>query len=296
MLLTWFRRGGGVSGVGAALVLVSLGVASTAHAQERAEPDEPARGPECERRFTVLSPVPDACLEDMDTDRPHKTDSPHTVAAGHAQVELGLVEYEIERWSGPSDNALTIGNNIYKLGLADNLGPIKHWDVQVLHALGSYGVRSRRFQASPDLMLRSKVGIVDGPLHVTLVPAVILPAMQGGQTEAGGFVFLGGELPFDLDAELNLGTMSERDPDTRRRHAAFFATAAVTRRLGGPVSAFAELYNDTTSRDLRSWNTTADGGILLRLGRDWQLDGGAYVGVQGAVPRVTPFLGLSSRL
>jgi hypothetical protein len=244
----------------------------------------------------VLSPVPDRCLEEIDTDRPHKTDSPHTVPAGHAQLELGIVEYEVERLSGPSDNALTIGNNIYKLGLADRLGPIHHWDVQVLHALGSYGVRSRRFQASPDLMLRSKINLIEGPLNVTVVPAVILPAMQGGQTEAGGFVFFGGELPLDLDFELNLGALSERDPDTKKRHAALYATTAVTRKVAGPLSVFAELYGDTTSQNATAWNSTFDTGVLVRLGRDWQLDGGAYMGVQGAVPRATPFLGLSSRL
>lgn len=276
---------------GAGVVLAAQG----ARADDRAEPDV-SDEKVCAKRYTVFAPLPDRCLEPIDTDRPHKTDTPGTVPAGHAQVELGIAEYEIERIRGASDNTVTIGNNIYKLGLAEHLGPIHHWDVQVLHALGSYGVRARRFQASPDLMVRTKLNLIDGPLHVTAVPAVILPAMKGGQTEGGGFVFFGAELPLDLDWELNLGAMSERDPDTARRHAAMVATTAFTRKIAGPLSGFGELYSDTTTTDARRWNMTADTGFLVRLGRDWQLDGGAYVGVQGAVPGVTPFLGLSSRL
>jgi hypothetical protein len=59
---------------------------------------------------------------------------------------------------------------------------------------------------------------------------------------------------------------------------------------------FTELYGDTNSRDVGAWNATFDSGLLVKIGRDWQVDGGAYMGLVGAVPRATPFLGLSSRL
>ena len=96
---------------------------SIARAQDKA--DDFADEKRCERRFTVLSPMPASCLEPIETDRPDKTDTVATVPAGHAQVEVGIAEYEIERVAGASDNNLTIGNNIYKLGIADKLGPIK---------------------------------------------------------------------------------------------------------------------------------------------------------------------------
>lgn len=276
---------------------LALALTLTPTWSEAAEPDEGVGDADdpavCKGDFNVFHKVPEPCLGAIDTDRPHKTDTPHLVPAGHVQVELGVVEYEIDKISA-SDPALVLFNNIYKIGLTDRV------DLQLLHAPGSYSVRAKRFEASTQMMLRSKINVVggkggQGPVSVSLVPAVITPIRAGHRFEAGGFVFFGAELPFDLDLEVNLGAFSETDADTGKRHAAPVVTAALTRHLFGPVSGFAELYHDTTTRDLRAWNATFDTGLLVLVGRDVQLDFGAYVGLYGEVPAVTPFLGLSAR-
>lgn len=173
--------------------------------------DDPAV---CKQDFTIFKKVPEPCLGAIDTDRPHKTDTPHLVPAGHVQVELGVVEYEIDKISA-SDPALVLFNNIYKIGLTDRV------DLQLLHAPGSYSVRAKRFEPSTQMMLRSKINVVggkggQGPVSVSLVPAVITPIRTGHRFEVGGFVFVGAELPFDLDFELNVGAFSETDVEATR--------------------------------------------------------------------------------
>lgn len=285
----------------APLVALAIGAACPkALAQDEAPAPDAASGPAgCERSFHVARPAPPECLGSIDTDRPHKTDSPHAVAAGHAQIELGLFEYGLEHRSGRGDE-FTPGNNIYKLGLADRLGPIKHWDLQVLHAPGSYAMHEHRFRRSRELMVRSKVNLVEGPIALTLVPAFIAPLARDARPEGGGFVFVGGDLPFDVDYEVNAGALSESEPGPDgpggRRRAVAIAAFALTRRLVGPLSGFVELYGEATSLARPRPTSTVDGGLLLLVDKNWQFDAGAYIGLSGDAPAVTPFVGLSSRI
>jgi hypothetical protein len=285
--------------VAAAVTSAWMTVATCASAQgpapevmrDTVAPDVRERS-ECSSSFSVFHPVPASCLKAIETDRPHKTDTPGVLEPGHAQIELGVVEYEIEKIVGQSDNSLVMMNNIYKLGIVNRV------DVEALYAPGSYAIRAKRFLLNSQMMFRAKVNILGegSPLHVTLVPAVMAPITRRGTPEAGGYVFVGGELPAHIEFELNVGGLSETDPDTSRRHLAPVITMAFTRHIAGSLSGFVEWYNDTTSTDLRKWNATFDTGLLYLLSKDIQVDGGAYIGLYGQVPAITPFLGLSARL
>ncbi len=183
-------------------------------------------------------------------------------------------------------------NNIYKIGIARGV------DVQALYATGSYAMRRKKFQFDRQLMLRTKFMIAggeEGGYALTLVPAVLVPVRAGGRAEGGGFVFFGSELPGRLDFELNVGGLSETDPDTGRRHAVPVVTSAVTRQVAGPLSVFGEIYTESLSNDWKRVSSTIDSGFLVRLGNDAQIDLGAYTGVTGDVPAITPFLGFSAR-
>jgi hypothetical protein len=246
----------------------------------------------CEGSFSVLRPKPQRCLEVIETDRPHKTDTPKLLAPGHAQIEMGVLEYEIARLGVSSDNSLVLMNNIYKLGVVSGV------ELDALHAAGAYAVRGKRARLDTRVMIRSKVNVLGGegsPIWLTLVPAVIVPLAKTA-AEAGGFVFIGGELPWEVEIELNLGGVTETDSDTTTRHYVPVVTGAITRRLVEPVTGFVELYNHTTTADLGKWSTTADSGLLFLLHENVQLDAGAYVGLWGNVPAITPFCGLSVRL
>ena len=280
------------SRVGRSVLGACVFLARTATAGDSSEerPDVPPEG--CREDYSVFRPLPRECLGAIDTDRPHKTDTPHTVPPGHAQVEAGVVEYEKANLRGSSDDAMVLMNDEYRLGLTRTI------DAEVEYATGSLSMRSKRFAFGKQLFLRTKIGVVgddDSPMMLSLVPTVALPVARSGTFEGGGFLFFGAEVALEIELELDVGAMSASVPDGTRRHAAPVVTTALTRHVAGPLAAFAELYNQTTTAELAKISSTLDGGVLVALGSDAQLDLGCYAGLWGNLPALTPFLGFSVR-
>ena len=76
-------------------------------------------------QYTLLNPTPTATLRGMDTDRPNVTNTPHTIDAGHLQIETGLIDYTNDRKhsSGTtyrSDDFAFAASN-FRLGVLNNL-------------------------------------------------------------------------------------------------------------------------------------------------------------------------------
>src|SRR5262245_18708457 len=84
----------------------------------------------CRGTHSLSSPLPDACLGVIDTDRPHQTDTPHVVPAGHAQFEsaLGAVQLGGKLGAGAGERAahVVFFENAYKFGV------VSHMDVQLI--------------------------------------------------------------------------------------------------------------------------------------------------------------------
>ena len=66
-----------------------------AAAQEQVRPSS------CKQWRSLLDPLPRACLDPIETDRPHLTDTAHTVDPGHFLLETELVAYAGARASRP---------------------------------------------------------------------------------------------------------------------------------------------------------------------------------------------------
>jgi|SRR5580658_2439799 hypothetical protein len=81
----------------------------------------------CHGTHSVWFPLSDECLGVIDTDRPHQTDTPHVVAAGHVQVESALAEVQLRGPLGAPPGARSVHvvllDDEYTLGLVSNVGP-----------------------------------------------------------------------------------------------------------------------------------------------------------------------------
>jgi hypothetical protein len=76
-------------------------------------------------QYTPFNPTPPDRMRDMDMDRPDKTNTPHTIDAGHLQIETGLFDYvyDRDRYQGANSrtDALNLGQFNFRLGILNSL-------------------------------------------------------------------------------------------------------------------------------------------------------------------------------
>ncbi len=75
--------------------------------------------------YTLFFPTPKDQLRGMDTDRPNKTNTPHTIDAGHYQLELGAVDgtffRDRSRGADTQINTIGVGQLNLRVGVLKNM-------------------------------------------------------------------------------------------------------------------------------------------------------------------------------
>lgn len=252
----------------------SPGVAQAEEADPRAACSEPHH---------LFKPVPDACLGDIVTDRPHMTDTPAILAPGHAQAEIAVVEYG---FTPRKPDVVTAWNTQIKLGLHDNL-EIGAFYTPVVTSLAAPSPTFSR-----DYAVRAKWLLFqtqDQAFALTLVPHA--EATGRKLTGAGGSLFTGYDFESGLELELNVGYTAV----IGGRDGGMIATTALTQPVWGDLCAFLELWTESFVHSAAR-SGTLDMGLLYLVTRDVQVDGGVYWKLYGDVPLATFFLGTSLRL
>ncbi len=244
-----------------------------------ARPSEAAAGPDdgpsCNGSHSLWAPVPDACLDVIDTDRPHQTDTPHVLPAGHTQVESAVAELQLGGTLGapPADRTphVVLFDDNYKFGVVSRV------DVQLLFAHAAYVPAQGRFEPPGPLSLRAKFNVVDEKgwvPAVTLVPWMFLPVAPSEALRGGPLVFWGWELPAHLELEVNAGVLFGVAP---KAPVAIVLASALTYTVVGDFRVFVDVY--ATGPDA----ALGTGGALgVRPGR-----AGRRVGTYGSASRGT---------
>jgi hypothetical protein len=236
----------------------------------------------------LASPVPDACLGAIDTDRPHQTDTPHLVPAGHTQIESAVGSLELGRdvnaRSGPRSAHVVLFDNEYTFGL------ISHVNLQILDRHVDYVPASGKFAPPGPIGVRLKLNFLEGGGFVpamTFVPWVFIPVAPppAESLRAGPLLFMAWDLPLHLELEVNAGVLFSEKPKPAE---AVVLASALTYTLVDNVSVFVDVY-------ATGWDIALGTGALWAFARNMQIDLGTYVGLSGAEPAATPFLGFSVR-
>jgi hypothetical protein len=102
---------------------------------------------------------------------------------------------------------------------------------------------------------------------------------------AGPLLFLGWELPWRFELEVNAGVLVSEKPKPAE---AVVLASALTYTIVGELRVFIDCY--ATGPDVALGT-----GALWAFTRDMQVDLGTYVGLAGSEPVATPFLGFSAR-
>jgi hypothetical protein len=260
----------------AALLLLSRAAAASG----------PAPGPSCAGVHGLWAPLPDACLDVIDTDRPHQTDTPHIVPAGHFQFESAVAAWQLGGTLGAPPGAraahLVLLEDNYKIGVVSRV------DVQLMVKHAELVPSTRTVLPPGPVALRVKINVVEERgwvPAVTLVPWVYLPVAPSETLRGGPLVFWGWELPAHLELEVNAGVLFGAKP---KPLAAPVLASALTYTIVGELRVFIDGY--TTGPD-----AALGTGALWAFTRDMQIDLGTYVGLHGDEPVATPFIGFSVR-
>jgi hypothetical protein len=239
-------------------------------------------------------------LPEIDTDRPHRTDTPATVPAGRVQSELGVVMYE----AGAADSPTTIHfiDVLIKLGLTERVDLQLGYSPLAMRQRGDRAgwLGGTEVATGQNLYLRSKIrlyGRSGSTLAVTVAPVISVPLGIETAFESGGMLLLGAEVTPWLSWEVNGSVFWEQQEETNTHAFHFVPCTALTARLFGPIKAFGEIYYERPlTGSTAAWSGTVDGGVLWLLTNDVQLDLGMYVGTTADVRPYTAFVGLSFRL
>lgn len=251
--------------------------------------------------FHLFNPTPRELLRDVDTDRPDTTESPHTVDAGHFQIEFSFVDYSYDRRNEAQQTTRTweaAPVNI-KIGLLNNT------DMQFV--LTPY-VRERTtdrptdstttIDGFGDTTIRVKQNIVgndEGDFALAIMPFITLPtakrSLGAGDVECGIIVPMGFELP----NEFSLGLMGEidiiRSADRSRYVVDFVHTATINRRIAGSLSGFIEYAGFLNFNNDEDYRGSFNCGLIYEFTPDFRLDAGVRVGLTEAAEDFGVFVG-----
>lgn len=256
-------------------------------------------------RYWLFHPTPRDQMRKMTIDRPDTTETPHTVDAGHFQIEISVATYTHDGWN--DDNARTNGFSILQSML--KLGITNTMDIEV--GLEPY-VHNSTFDLSSstedihngfgDVVPRVKLtlwGNDGGPFSVALLPFVKFPTNQDG---IGNTVIEAGlTIPyiFEFSDEWSMGGQTQYNASRRTTNDGYVpefintieVSHAFTDRLGG----FLEFYANVTTEKTAPWVGRVNGGVTYAVTSNFVLDAAVNVGVTKSADDVNPFFGFSWR-
>ena len=270
----------------------------TAHAEDK---------PADKSHYSLFSPTPVALMREFDTDRPDKTNSPHTLDAGHLQLEMDMFALTHDRNTPARDwvrnDNWTFANANLRIGLTNSV------DLQLLIPFFqvnrdkdvSTGVAMRQ-QGIGDLTVALKMnfwgndgGKTSGGLELFVKTPTANHNLGNGKVEGGALVLLGAQLPGDFEFGLNTGIAITANDSGIGHHAEVINSVSVSHKLFGPLSAYGEFWSSVPVQAHAPAIATVDAGLLLMIGKNVQLDAGVNLGVTRAAPDVQTFFGMTVR-
>jgi hypothetical protein len=254
--------------------------------------------------YTLFNRTPESQLRELTTDRPDLTESPYTVDAGWAQLEMDLFAYTRDRdKSGGADvetTALSLANINLKFGLTSRIDLqtviASHTRVRVQDRISGTRETTSGFG---DITSRLKInfwGNDGGKTAFALMPFVKWPTNQhglGNKSIEGGLIV---PLAVELRGGWDMGAMTEfdvvRNPADNGYAVDWVNSVTFSHDITGKLGGYAELATTLTrGRDLASF----DCGLTYGVNRHLQVDTGITLGLTRATEDFTVFSGVSVR-
>jgi len=272
---------------------------------------ESADPPVDKSRYDLIHPVPENALRGMDTDRPNVTNTPHTVDAGHLQIEMGLYDasHVHDRSHGGDivTDTLTLGHINARLGLTDRF--------EINAAIDSYNRVTSIDNLAGQTTKLSGFGdtVIGGKLNLwgneggddpwasgfALQPQVKLPTAQTGIGNnhiewAVGAPFMvnlvGG---FHLGLETALG--QERNTSNSGSVVGWQNSASLDHAIFGALDVYLEYAMHVTAERGTQPQQSVDIGFTYPITNNLAIDSGVFIGTNKATPAIEWTSGVSFR-
>ncbi len=241
-----------------------------------------AQGAPDKSAYTLANPTPRELRRPLSADRPDATESPYTVDAGAAQVEMSVAEYALRESGGVRGHSWSVAPMNLKIGLTNSI------DVQFLldpYLIDDDPEAGRRTGAGGSgLRLKMNVfGNDSGDAALALLPYVLFPTgdpsvaprrVEGGLIVPFAYAFAEG---------WSLGLQGEiafvRDGDDSGYDTVFSHTAVVGREIGDRLGVFVEYIGEYPGDGAGNYSPSVSGGFTIALTADAQFDAGVVVGL-----------------
>ena len=237
-------------------------------------------------------------------DRPGLGTPACTIDKGRVAIELGALDWSLERDSAKRTDSVVAGDLLLRYGLGDTLEAQIGWT-----AFGHVRVRDRltgavaRSSGSGDvtLALRQNLANPDGSgFSAAFMPYATLPTGGGtigaGDWSAGIVVPLSYELSDRIGISASPQVEAAVDSDRNGRHLAYGSVIGLSAALGEKLGAALEL-QATRDGDPSGHSTELLGSLSFAFQpRDgFQLDVGAVAGLNSASPDLEIYVGIARR-
>ena len=252
--------------------------------------------------YNLFQPVPAGQLRDLDTDRPDKTNSPHTLDAGHYQLEAGLFTYTRTTASGVRTENASWADTTLRVGLipwAELQVELPVYQSNRVTDLAAHATQRGSGAGDLSAILKGNLwgndsGATAGGVELWVKAPTANHNLGNGKVEGGMVFLLDLKLPCDFDLGINNGVGLSVNANGVY-HANIVNSLSLSHAIAGPLSGYVEFYSLVPTQTRSDWVGTVDVGLLLLLGRNCQLDSGISMGVTPGAIDWQPFLGASYR-
>jgi hypothetical protein len=274
----------------------------------RADGDSP---PVDKSQYDLFNTVPDDAMRGMDTDRPNVTNTPHTIDAGHVQIETGLYDWSHfhDRTHGGDvvTDALTLGHINARLGVTDRLEVNATIDAyNRVNSTDNIARQTTRFSGFGDTVIGGKLNLWgneggDDPWTsgFALQPQVKLPTAQSGIGNNHVEWSVGGPFLINLIGGFHLGLEStlgqERNTANNGYIVGWQNSASVDRVIFGAVDVYLEYAMHATTESNTQPQQSIDIGFTYPVSDNIVIDSGVFIGTNRATPGFEWTSGISLR-
>jgi hypothetical protein len=262
-------------------------------------------------QYTLFDPTPADQLRSMDTDRPNKTNTPHTIDSGHLQLETGVVDYSYDRdqyhGSNSRSDAFDFGQFNFRVGVLNNLelNAVINSEVLLRNTDFIAGESSRQ-NGFGDTVVGGKLNVWGNEggdavwtTALAIQPQFKIPTAREDLGNGHPELFVGVPFLLNLPAGLHLGlqtTLSwERNATNNGDTTGWQNSASIDRVFMDRYDVYLEYWSHVSSEHHQEAQQTIDVGMVVALTDNLVMDTGVNFGLNKASTNLECVAGFSVR-